>query len=206
MKQVKTVTVPSKNAVKSQEILRLNGWHVASWSTSVGHVTFKCIKLPALKRLVLVLALFVSFNVHAEVIEETVESRIIELADSNGFKPSKRIVNAIVNASEQYNVDALELTAIGIVETGLGKYAKTRKNRNGTFDKGLFQINTINEKTCVEYNLDSAEGSALCAAKLLSRIKSKHNDYLGRYHSKTPSKKATYSKKITKVLASVTDR
>lgn len=127
------------------------------------------------------------------------------LAQANGFKPSKRIVNAILTASKMYNVDELELTAIGIIETGLGKYARTRKNTNGTFDKGIFQINTVNIKTCVGYDLDTPEGSALCAAKLLSKIKVKHPDYLGRYHSKTPTKKAKYLKKVTQVLA-VSDR
>ena len=84
----------------------------------------------------------------------------------------------------------MQLTAIGIIETGLGKYAKTRNNTNGTQDRGVFQINTVNYPKCVEYNLDSPEGSALCAAKLLSQIKAKRADYLGVYHSKTPSKKS----------------
>lgn len=128
------------------------------------------------------------------------------LAKSNGFKVSKRVVNAIVFASNKYGIDALELTAIGIVETGLGKYTKTRKNSNGTHDKGLFQINTVNHPKCVEYNLDSPEGSALCAAKLLYQIKSKRTDYLGVYHSKTPSKKAIYLQKVTKVLEVVSDK
>ena len=124
------------------------------------------------------------------------------LALKNGFKPSDRIVKAIVNASKRYHIDALELTAIGILETGLGRYAKDRLNTNGTIDHGIFQINTVNESKCVEYNLSSVEGSSYCAAKLLSRIKKHHvSDYLGRYHSKTPSKKAKYFEKITQVLA-----
>ncbi len=129
-----------------------------------------------------------------------------DLAKSNGFKPSQRIVDAILKASETYQIDALELTAIGIVETGLGKYARTRKNSNGTHDRGVFQINTVNYPKCVEYNLDSPEGSSLCAAKLLSQIKTKRADYLGVYHSKTPSKKAKYMQKITKVLAMNDDK
>jgi len=128
-----------------------------------------------------------------------------DLANANGFEPSNRIIEAILNASKAYKVDALELTAIGIIETGLGKYARTRKNSNGTLDRGLFQINSVNESKCVEYNLDSPEGSALCAAKLISGIKTRHADYLGRYHSKTPTKKAKYFKKVSQVLAQRTD-
>lgn len=131
---------------------------------------------------------------------------IMALANANGFQPSKRIVEAIVNAADQYQIDAIELTAIGIIETGLGKYARTRTNSNGTHDKGVFQINTVNYPKCVEYNLDSPEGSALCAAKLLSQIKAKRADYLGVYHSKTPSKKSKYMQKVSQVLASATDR
>lgn len=140
---------------------------------------------------------------------ETIDTKfqdVQDLAESNGFEPSKRIVKAILTASETYQIDALELTAIGIIETGLGKYARTRKNSNGTTDKGLFQINTVNEAQCVEYNLDSPEGSALCAAKLLSTIKAKRADYLGVYHSKTRSKKTKYMQKISQVLASASDK
>ncbi len=123
------------------------------------------------------------------------------IAMANGFKPSKRVIRAIQKASSTFHVNSLELTAIGIIETGLGKYSHIHRNSNGTVDRGIFQINTVNEVVCVEYNLDSPEGSALCAAKLLSQIKTKHNDYLGRYHSKTPTKKAIYLKKVTQVLA-----
>lgn len=128
------------------------------------------------------------------------------LAIANGFKPSKRIIDAIVRASETYQIDALELTAIGIIETGLGKNAKTRVNTNGTHDRGVFQINTVNYPKCVEYNLDSPEGSALCAAKLLSEIKQRRADYMGVYHSKTPTKKAKYLKKVSQVLAMASDK
>lgn len=125
---------------------------------------------------------------------------VLELADSNGFKPTKRVVQAIVNASRTHGIDIAELTAIGIVETGLGKYAKTRRNKNGTYDHGLFQINTVNHGYCIEYNLESPEGSALCAAKLLARIKKNRADYLGVYHSKTPTKKEVYMRKLSNVL------
>jgi hypothetical protein len=140
-------------------------------------------------------------------VEPVIDTRqdVEDLAKSNGFKPSKRIIDAILTASEAYQIDALELTAIGIIETGLGKYARTRKNSNGTYDKGLFQINTVNYPKCIEYNLDSPEGSALCAAKLLSQIKSKRADYLGVYHSKTPTKKAKYLQKVSQVLALASD-
>lgn len=140
-----------------------------------------------------------------EVIDNRIQD-VQDLAKANGFEPSERIVKAILTASDQYKIDAMELTAIGIIETGLGKYATTRKNTNGTKDHGVFQINTVNAPKCIEYNLDSPEGSALCAAKLLSSIKAKRKDYLGVYHSKTPTKKIAYMRKVSKVLASTSDK
>jgi len=126
---------------------------------------------------------------------------VLAVARANNLNPSQRVVTAIVNASTQYDISASELTAIAIIETRLGKNIKVRHNTNGTEDKGLFQINTINHSKCIEYNLNTPEGSALCAAKLLHTIKQKRDDYLGVYHSKTPSKKHTYMKQIDQILA-----
>lgn len=144
-----------------------------------------------------------------EVIDNRIQD-VQDLARANGFEPSDRIVKAILKACDLYQIDAMELTAIGIIETGLGKYATTRKNTNGTKDHGVFQINTVNAPKCVEYNLDSPEGSALCAAKLLSEIKSRRKDYLGVYHSKTCRPdfcpKKIYMAKVSQVLASASDK
>lgn len=128
-------------------------------------------------------------------------SNVKQLAVNNGFNPSDRVIKSIINASKLYKINALELAAIGIVETGLGKYAMTRVNKNGTLDHGLFQINTVNVERCIEFNLDSPEGSTLCAAKLLSQLRKQRNDYLGVYHSKTRQKKEQYMNKIHNVLA-----
>jgi hypothetical protein len=122
------------------------------------------------------------------------------ISESNGFNPSDRIINAIANASIQYNIPSSELTAIAIIETRLGENIKTRLNLNGSKDSGLFQINTVNHSKCIEYNLLSVEGSSMCAAKLLNEIKKHRIDYVGVYHSKTPSKKSFYIKKVKEVL------
>lgn len=133
-------------------------------------------------------------------------SDIKSIAAANGLDVSNRTVTAIQNASRRYGIDAAELTAIGIVETGLGKYNTVNVNQNGTIDEGIFQINTVNKPYCVEYNLQSTEGNAMCAAKLLEKIKRTHSDYVGRYHSNTPIKKMQYLQKITKVLTTTADK
>lgn len=128
-------------------------------------------------------------------------ARVRQIAVYNGYNPPKTTIQAITNASQKYKVPADKLTAIAIVETGLGRYNKVNKNKNGTKDVGLFQINDINRNTCIEYNLHSDEGSALCAAKLLNLYRKKYPvDYYAVYHSKTPDKKVLYKQKIDAIL------
>lgn len=123
------------------------------------------------------------------------EQIILALAIANGFYPSPGVVPAIAEASLQYNVNPLHLTAIAIVETGLGKYGTNHKNANGTTDVGLFQINSINHARCIPYDLTTNAGSAMCAAKLLSKLRD-----IGAYHSKTPKKKMLYNRKIASTM------
>lgn len=135
-------------------------------------------------------------------------SDVMVLAKRNSFKPSNRVVTAIVNAAETYQLDPVELASIAVLETGMGKFNKSRLNKNGTIDKGIFQINTVNAKTCIEYNLDSIEGSSLCAAKLLKSIKNrfkKDPKAVARYHSGTKKFKDIYYSKLTKVLLANAD-
>lgn len=131
---------------------------------------------------------------------DTYEARVTRMAKANGYKPSERIVKAIANAAKAYDIRPRDLTAIAIVETGLGRYERTTTNANGTRDVGLFQINEINHDKCLEYNLETPEGSAMCAAKLLSEIKKRHQDFVARYHSKTLKHRVNYARKISSVF------
>lgn len=146
--------------------------------------------------------------VPSELVErvETVQEQVKALAIANGFEATDEVADAIALASKTYEVDAMQLTAIGIIESGLGKYAKTRRNSNGTLDRGVFQINTVNIPKCKAFHIDTVEGSAFCAAKLLSQIKMVKPSDVAKYHSKTPSKKIAYFQKITKVLQVASDK
>ena len=130
-------------------------------------------------------------------------SMIRYLVTANDMKPHDAAIRAILNASKRYDIDSRELTAIAIVESSFRHNTRLIANTNGTHDLGLFQINTVNHKTCVEYDLNDVNGNALCAAKLLSSLKARRTDYLGVYHSKTPQKKMKYLNKITKVMSKV---
>jgi len=159
-----------------------------------------------MKVLLLITLLAASNNATAGDRYMALKSKINALALANGFKVSPEVVDAIARASKAYDVDAMNLTAIGIIESGLGKYTTIQKNRNGTFDKGVFQINTVNWSKCPEFKLDTLEGNAFCAAKLLSQIKPTNHYDLAEYHSKTPSKKEAYFQKIAKVFQASNDK
>lgn len=134
------------------------------------------------------------------------QEQIKALALSSGFKVSDRIVEAIVEASETFDIDPLILTVIGILESGLGSNLKTRMNTNGTEDHGIFQINSVNIVKCRAFRLDTVEGNAFCAAKLLSQIKIRRPSDVAKYHSKTKSKKENYFRKMTQVLRIASDK
>lgn len=131
--------------------------------------------------------------------------KVLALAQRNGLEPDKSVILLILGASHLYDVDPLDLAAIGILETGLGKYNRIEYNSNKTIDVGIFQINTVNRSKCSEFDLNSVKGSTYCAAKLLGQIKRhfQHKDpqWKARYHSKTKSHKRMYFEKMTKVLA-----
>ena len=135
--------------------------------------------------------------------DSTDRGKIIELALANGFSVRVDVIDAITTACRAYGVDVVQLTAIGIIESGLGKYARDTKNTNGTTDRGVFQINTVNIHKCAEFRLDTIQGNAFCAAKILSKIKITNSEDIGKYHSKTPSKKLVYYKKIKRVISSM---
>jgi hypothetical protein len=149
-----------------------------------------------------ILFLTVLFSITAKASEY---GEVMALAKKNGLRPSREVIRAIVKASRWYKINALDLTAIGILETGLGKYNQDTINKNGTIDTGIFQINTVNRSRCAIFDLNTIEGSAFCAAKLLSRIKHKYEindpEWLARYHSATKSHKQKYFNKLAQVLA-----
>jgi hypothetical protein len=138
--------------------------------------------------------------VKPEVKRVSAHNSIVALVRANGFVAHSKTVLAIIAASKAYNVKPTHLAAIAIVETGFGRYARTRLNRNGTIDRGVFQINSVNNKKCAAFNLDTVEGNAFCAALILSHIPD-----VASYHSRTPTKKMIYSKKIAQVLKTGSD-
>jgi hypothetical protein len=116
-----------------------------------------------------------------------------------------RLERAIVRAARTYNVDVRMLQAVAFLESSGGKQSQVRANSNGTWDIGPFQINSIHWKsTCTMYRVETVEGNTLCAARILAQHLRRYpaDPYaVGRYHSKTPSKKKNYAKKVKDFLA-----
>lgn len=112
-------------------------------------------------------------------------------------KISPTTIKIIYEAARKNKIDAQLLIRIAYTESRF-KESAIRVNKNGTIDYGMFQINSVHWSTmCKELDITTLKGNTACAAKLISLIKSKHgNDphWIGRYHSKTPSKKLKYFK------------
>lgn len=115
------------------------------------------------------------------------------------------LAQAINSAAARYKVDAKILHAIAYLESSGGKRIGLKANTNGTFDVGAFQINSVHwATTCRYYDVTTLQGNAYCAALLLAKHK-RYKDidlhWVGRYHSRTPSLKQKYAKKIKVFLA-----
>lgn len=112
------------------------------------------------------------------------------------------IKHAISKAARRYQVARWDLLKIAYVESSLNKKVKTGRNPNGTFDIGVFQINSIHLKTtCKIHNVKTLAGNAMCAAKILSQHKAHmkvDDNWVARYHSVTPRHKRLYAFKLMK--------
>jgi len=120
------------------------------------------------------------------------------LTERNGFKTQERVINVIRIEAQRSGLDASQLVRIAMIESGLDINA-WRVNKNNTVDVGLFQINSVNFLKCKGLDINSLEGNVKCAVKIL-KAHHKHADtdfeWICRYHSKTPSRKAEYCKKL----------
>lgn len=118
-------------------------------------------------------------------------------------QPDKAIVKVIYRAAAEFHVNAQDLVRIAYTESKF-KPDAVRSNKNGTIDYGMFQVNSIHwTTTCKAMKVMQIRDNARCAAKILADIKQHHShtdtQWLGRYHSKTPSKKAKYCQLLSAV-------
>jgi len=106
-------------------------------------------------------------------------------------------------AAKYYHVNHEVLRAIAQVESSLNPNA-IRKNKNGSVDRGLMQINSIHLPLLNKYGIhkkDLMDGcsSIYVGAYLLKRSVDRYGNTLeaiGSYHSATPGERDKYTKLV----------
>jgi soluble lytic murein transglycosylase-like protein len=124
-------------------------------------------------------------------------------------KADLKLDQALAKAARKHSVPIQVLRAVATIESSYGKRAVLRKNKNGSYDTGPMQINSVHwNTTCKQYDVSTLQGNANCGALLLSKaLKHKADPQaVGRYHSKTPSLKSKYETKVRKILQAEQDR
>jgi hypothetical protein len=119
-----------------------------------------------------------------------------------GFIHAQSLDSIIDKASSKYNIKPIRLKMIAQVESNYDINVRINYNTNGTSDHGPFQINTVIWKTdCKEFNINDLQDHGYCAASLVAKhkkFKEIDDQWLARYHSKTPKYKKKYFKKLQK--------
>lgn len=117
--------------------------------------------------------------------------------------------SCVMDAASRHGVPLAALIAILAVEGG--EVGMIRRNTNGSFDLGPGQINTIWLSEIRAAGVDPLDVlydgcvNIDFAARILARqfdLAADAIDAIGRYHSNTPSYKATYQRKIMAALQS----
>lgn len=105
-------------------------------------------------------------------------------------------------ACKEYKVNYNDMMRIAYIESAF-RVDALNKNRNGTIDVGLFQINSIHHNTtCAGLNVYTVKGNVYCAVKLvagLKKYKAVDKHWIGRYYSKTPSLKRRYVARLERI-------
>lgn len=141
----------------------------------------------------LILASLLSIAAKAETFEE-----LQNLAERQGYANKAAIVQVIYDVASEEGLKPSKMLRIAMLESSLNSSA-WRVNKNDTVDVGLFQINSVNFPKCKGLDLNKVRDNVRCAAKLLKEHKRHAKldaQWLCRYHSKTPSKKDAYCRKL----------
>jgi soluble lytic murein transglycosylase-like protein len=111
------------------------------------------------------------------------------------------------DAARYHHVNPWVLRAIAQVESNFQERARN-KNRNGTWDYGMMQINSIHLPRLNKYGISKADlfdgcKSVYIAAWMLRQKINKHGNTwvaVGAYHSETPRFRDSYARKVEAVI------
>ncbi len=114
-------------------------------------------------------------------------------------------------AAARYSIDPQMLRAIALTETGMRPHLVGPKNKNGTYDIGLMQINSAWLKTLArhgitEQGLFNACTNIQVGAWILANNIATHGarwKSVGAYNASTPSKQLIYIEKVKRNYALV---
>ena len=119
---------------------------------------------------------------------------------------SSEIASCIAVAAHRYNLDPLLLLAVKYVETADRTDTPIRYNKNGSWDVGLMQINSVWKETLSRHGVSYADLEVPCkniavgAWILADKIKRKGLwEGVGAYHSNTPHLSLRYRTKVKAV-------
>jgi len=112
-----------------------------------------------------------------------------------------------ISASQRYNVSLWLLWAIAKVESNFN-YKALNKNKDGSFDVGLMQINSrwfpvLKDYGILPRHLWDPCTNVMVGAWILSLCIQKYGytwDAVGCYHSQTPKRQKKYAYKVMKVI------
>ena len=117
--------------------------------------------------------------------------------------------DCITSAALYHQVNPVVLRAIAFNESSMQPWA-IRKNSNGTYDIGLFQINGVHAPELAKYGIGATQlkdgcVSAYVGAWLYRRKVAKHGNTwtaVGAFHSETPALRDAYARKVIQTLKS----
>lgn len=128
---------------------------------------------------------------------------------ASGPSASARVAACLAAAAAHHQVDPALLRAIAVVESGLNPQAMGARNRNGTHDIGLMQVNSSWLPRLARFGID-AQGlrdpcvSAYVGAWILADNIRRHGPVwraVGAYNARTPSRQVIYVEKVQRELA-----
>ncbi len=121
--------------------------------------------------------------------------------------PTHALADCIDDAATYHGVNAQVLRAIGYQESHLNPQAHNR-NRNGSEDLGMFQINTIHLPELSRYGIgrqalyDPCVSAYVAAWHLARKVQLHGNSWraIGAYHSESPGENGIYARAVEGIL------
>lgn len=122
--------------------------------------------------------------------------------------PAAARADCFDESAQYHKVNPWVLRAIAAVESGF-RPATIVGNTNGTLDRGMTGINSVHLPELSRYGITTGDLMDACKSVYLAgwHLRRKINEggntweSVGAYHSKTPSKRDVYVRKIQRVLA-----